>query len=95
MKRINLILFALLFSIFSCQAKSNDTSIDVVLSGLDKEQLGTVEVRAVPQGVLLDAKFKICLLVHMLSISMNSEFVKVIFQVLVGTLIPPEKNMDF
>lgn len=58
MKKINLMLFALLFSIFSCQAKSNDTSIDVVLSGLDKEQLGTVNVRAVPQGVLLDAKFK-------------------------------------
>ena len=58
MKKINIILFALLFSIFSCQAKSNDTTIDVALLGLDKEQLGTVEGRAVPQGVLLDAKFE-------------------------------------
>ena len=58
MKRINLILFTLLFPIFTCLANSNDNSISVVLLGLDKQQLGTVKVRAVPQGVLLDAQFK-------------------------------------
>tara|TARA_A100001011_G_C14159043_1_gene777397 strand:+ start:93 stop:470 length:378 start_codon:yes stop_codon:yes gene_type:complete len=58
MKRINLILFTLLFPIFTCLANSNDNSIIVVLLGLDKQQLGTVKVRAVPQGVLLDAQFK-------------------------------------
>ena len=58
MKRINLILFTLLFPIFTCLANSNDNSISVVLLGLDKQQLGTVKIRAVPQGVLLDAQFK-------------------------------------
>ena len=58
MKRINLILFTLLFPIFTCLANSNDNSISVLLLGLDKQQLGTVKVRAVPQGVLLDAQFK-------------------------------------
>ena len=58
MKRINLFFTTLLFPIFACTANSNDNSINVSLSGLDNEQLGTVKVRAVPQGVLLDAKFK-------------------------------------
>lgn len=58
MKKLNLILFALLLPIFTCLAKSTDNSVDVTLSGLDMEQLGTVKVRAVPQGVLLDAQFK-------------------------------------
>ena len=58
MKRFNLFLITLVIPTFTCLANIKDNSFDVILLGLDKEHLGTVNVRSVPQGVLLDAKFK-------------------------------------
>ena len=58
MEKFNLLLIILIFSTFTSLADTNDESFDVILLGLDKEQLGTVNVRSVPQGVLLDAKLK-------------------------------------
>lgn len=58
MKIIKLFLITLILPSYTCLANLNDNSIDVILSGLDKEHLGTVNVRSVPQGVLIDAKFE-------------------------------------